>query len=53
MLNSRVIGATEDSVKLNDGVVIPTMTIIWSGGVAPNPLISNLPSVNMISKVAE
>lgn len=44
MLNSRVIGATEDSVKLNDGVVIPTMTIIWSGGVAPNPLISNLPS---------
>jgi NADH dehydrogenase len=44
MLNSRVISATEDSVKLNDGVVIPTMTIIWTGGVAPNPLISNLPS---------
>src|SRR5215216_4364209 len=42
MLNSRVMSATEDSVKLNDSTVIPTKTIIWSGGVSPNPLISNL-----------
>jgi NADH dehydrogenase len=42
VLNSRVISATEDSVKLNDDTIIPTKTIVWSGGVAPNPLISNL-----------
>ena len=37
MLDSRVIGATEDSVKISDGNIIPTKTIVWSGGVAPNP----------------
>jgi NADH:ubiquinone reductase (H+-translocating) len=42
ILNSRVISATEDSVKLNDDAIIPTKTIVWSGGVTPNPLISNL-----------
>ncbi|MGB6592919.1 MAG: FAD-dependent oxidoreductase, partial [Candidatus Nitrosopolaris sp.] len=42
ILNSRVIGATEKSVKLKDGSVIPTMTIIWSGGVTPSMLTSNL-----------
>jgi NADH dehydrogenase len=42
ILNRRVISATEDSVKLNDDTIIPTKTIVWSGGVAPNPLISNL-----------
>jgi NADH dehydrogenase len=35
ILNSRVIGASEHSVKLKDGSIIPTKTIIWSGGVAP------------------
>jgi NADH dehydrogenase len=44
MLDSRVIGATEDSVKLNDGNIIPTKTIVWSGGVTPNPLISKIHS---------
>ncbi|MGB8024774.1 MAG: NAD(P)/FAD-dependent oxidoreductase [Nitrososphaeraceae archaeon] len=44
MLDSRVIGATEDSVKISDGNIIPTKTIVWSGGVAPNPLISKLHS---------
>src|SRR6476660_1164470 len=44
ILNSRVISATEDSVKLNDDAIIPTKTIVWSGGVAPNPLISKLHS---------
>ena len=42
ILNSRVVGATEHSVKLKDGNIIPTKTIIWSGGVAPPPLISSL-----------
>ena len=42
ILNSRVIGATEHGVKPNDGSIIPTKTIIWSGGVAPVSLVSNL-----------
>jgi NADH dehydrogenase FAD-containing subunit len=42
ILNSRVIGATKHSVKLKDGNIIPTNTIIWSGGVAPSSLVSNL-----------
>lgn len=42
ILNSRLIGATQNSVKLKDGSVIPTMTIIWSGGVRPSMLTSNL-----------
>jgi NADH dehydrogenase len=42
ILNSRVIGATEHSVKLKDGNIIPTKTIIWSGGVAPSSLVQSL-----------
>jgi NADH:ubiquinone reductase (H+-translocating) len=42
ILNSRVIGATEHSVKLKDSSIIPTNTMIWSGGVAPSSLVSNL-----------
>ena len=42
ILNGRVVGATENSVKLKDESVIPTKTIIWSGGVAPSSLVSTL-----------
>lgn len=42
ILGSRVTGATEDSVKLNDGTAIATKTIIWSGGVSPTSLIASL-----------
>ena len=42
IIGSRVIGATEDIVKLNDGTEIPTKTIIWSGGVSPTSLITSL-----------
>lgn len=42
ILNSRVIGATEHSVKLKDGNIIPTKTIIWSGGVTPSSLVQSL-----------
>jgi NADH dehydrogenase len=38
ILNARVIGATGDKVKIKDGRNISTSTIIWSGGVAPNPI---------------
>jgi NADH dehydrogenase len=43
ILNTRVIGATANSVKLNDDRAISTSTIIWSGGVAPNPITEELP----------
>jgi NADH dehydrogenase len=42
ILNRWVIEATQDSIKLNDDTIILTNTIIWSGGVAPNWLTSNL-----------
>jgi NADH dehydrogenase FAD-containing subunit len=42
LLNTRVTGATATSVQLKDGKSIPTNTIIWSGGVAPNHIIENL-----------
>ena len=42
ILNRRVIEATQDSIKLNDDTIILTNTIIWSAGVAPNLLTSNL-----------
>ena len=43
ILNSPVIGATANSVELKDGRSISTNTIIWSGGVAPNPISEVLP----------
>jgi NADH dehydrogenase len=43
ILNARVIGATANSVKLKDGRAISTNTIIWSGGVASNPITDELP----------
>jgi NADH:quinone reductase (non-electrogenic) len=43
MLNTRVSGATSKSVKLNDGTIIPTYTLIWTGGVMPDRLIRELP----------
>jgi NADH dehydrogenase len=42
ILNNRVTGATPNSVKLKNGGVIPTKTIIWSGGVAPSSLLSRV-----------
>jgi NADH dehydrogenase len=42
ILNTRVIAATANSVKLKDGRTIPTSTIIWSGGVAPSPITEEL-----------
>src|SRR5215218_6639757 len=43
LLNARVTGASATSVKLKDEKTIPTNTIIWSGGVAPNPITEELP----------
>jgi NADH dehydrogenase len=43
LLNTRVTGATASSVQLMEGKSIHANTIIWSGGVAPNPIIENVP----------
>ena len=42
ILNRRMIEATQGSIKLNDDTIILTNTIIWSAGVAPGLLTSNL-----------
>jgi NADH dehydrogenase len=43
MLNTRLIGASKDSVKLNNGSLISCNTLIWAGGALPDKLIGNLP----------
>jgi NADH dehydrogenase len=41
-LGVTVANATESSVTLTDGDVIPTRTLIWGAGIAPSPLIAQL-----------
>lgn len=44
MLNTRLTAASSDSVKLNnDDTVISSHTLIWAGGVTPDPLIASHP----------
>jgi len=42
ILNQLVIGATPNTVSLKDGTIMPTKTIIWSGGVAPSSLLTGI-----------
>jgi len=42
MLNQRVTGATPNTARLKDDTIIPTKTIIWSGGVAPSSLLTSI-----------
>jgi NADH dehydrogenase len=46
LLNSRVKSMTENRVFLVDGVEIPSRTLVWTGGTAPNPLTVSLPCAN-------
>lgn len=41
-LNTRVSGASSNNVKLNDGSTISTHTLIWAGGVKPDPLVTKI-----------
>ncbi|MFQ5920431.1 MAG: NAD(P)/FAD-dependent oxidoreductase, partial [Nitrososphaerales archaeon] len=44
LLKTRVEGtSTADSVKLSDGTVIPSHTLVWAGGVTPDRLVASLP----------
>jgi NADH:ubiquinone reductase (H+-translocating) len=43
MMKCPVTGATANSVKLYNGTIIPCYTLIWSAGVTPSKLITELP----------
>jgi NADH dehydrogenase len=38
LVNSQVVEATEDHIRLGDGRVIPTYTLIWAAGVKASPV---------------
>jgi NADH:quinone reductase (non-electrogenic) len=44
MMNTHVVGATPNSVKLdnNNNTIIPSYTLIWTAGVTPSKLIANV-----------
>jgi NADH dehydrogenase len=42
-LGTRITGMGEAGVSLGDGTVIPTDTLVWTAGTAPNPLLAGLP----------
>ena len=44
MLNTSITNATEGAVVLENRESIPTKTFVWAAGVAPNPLIEDLPA---------
>ncbi len=41
-LNTKVTAAEEDHAELNGTERIPTRTLIWAGGITPNPVITEL-----------
>jgi NADH:ubiquinone reductase (H+-translocating) len=42
MLNTRLVGAERDKVNLSNAVAISCNTLVWTGGVSPDPLIRKL-----------
>ncbi len=42
MLNTRLVGLTAESVKLNTGTEVACHTVIWTGGARPDPMIADL-----------
>jgi NADH dehydrogenase len=43
MLNAKVESVSDQGVKLGNGALIKTNTLIWTGGNAPHPLLTTLP----------
>ncbi len=43
MLNTRVESVSDQGVELSNGTTIKTTTLIWTGGNAPDPLLTTLP----------
>jgi NADH dehydrogenase len=44
-LGTRITGMSEEGIALSDGTVIPSKTLVWTAGTAPNPLLAALPCV--------
>ena len=42
VMNTHVVGATPNSVRLDNGITIPCYTLLWSAGVTTSDLIKNL-----------
>jgi NADH dehydrogenase len=42
IMNTHVVGATPNSVTLDNGITIPCYTLVWSAGVTTSDLIKNL-----------
>ncbi len=42
LLKTKITSAAQDYVELEGGRRIPTRTLIWAGGITPNPLIEKL-----------
>jgi NADH dehydrogenase len=43
LTNTRVHGLFDRGVHLSNGQVIPSATLVWSAGTAPNPILAQLP----------
>lgn len=43
VMNTHAKGATDKSLSLDNGMVIPTYTLIWTAGVNPSKVVANLP----------
>jgi NADH dehydrogenase len=41
-LNTKIVGMSECGIALSDGETIPSNTLIWTAGTAPNPLLDPL-----------
>lgn len=41
-LKTKVMGMSERGVELSDGEMVPSRTLIWTAGTAPNPLLAPL-----------
>lgn len=42
-LGARVSAVTGELVRLGDGTEIPSRTVVWTAGTAPNPILAELP----------
>ena len=42
ILNTRLVGAEREKVKLSNGVTILCNTLVWTGGISPDHLVRKL-----------
>jgi NADH:ubiquinone reductase (H+-translocating) len=43
-LNTKIESFSGEAVRLTDGTMIPTNTLVWTAGTSPNPLLETIPS---------